>query len=139
LTKFIILGRQAQHLLRLNAEISSICDKIGFMKPALLNNFRSALLPLAIFFCLSSCSSTKKVPFNTSTVTPAAEGTVKVGKDKNGNYLLDITVDNLADSKKLTPSKNAYVVWIETGNGTKNVGQIHSSSSMFSKAKKASV
>ena len=89
-------------------------------------------------FC--SCTASKNVPFNNSTVVPGAEGTVKVKRDKNKNYTLNISVDNLPDSKKLTPSKSTYVVWIETKEaGVKNIGQVKSSSSMFSKAKKASI
>jgi hypothetical protein len=104
-----------------------------------------AILKLSVILLLttvyfSSCAQTKKVSFNTSAVVPGAEGTVKVKKDKNGNYHIDVNVENLADSKKLTPPKNAYVVWIETKeNGTKNIGQVHSSGSMLSKTKKASI
>ena len=102
-------------------------------------NLKLYLITVSLSINIISCSSTKKVPFNTSTVTPAAEGIIKVKKDKNNNYQLDISVDNLADPKKLTPAKNAYIVWMETANGTKKVGQINSTSSMFSKAKKGSV
>jgi hypothetical protein len=97
-------------------------------------------LPLFMVLYLCSCTPTKKVSFNNSSVVPGAEGTIKVKKDKNGNYRMEIYVQNLADSKKLTPSKNAYVVWIETKeSGIKNIGQVHSSSSMLSKTKKASI
>ena len=88
----------------------------------------------------SSSAQSKKVSFNTSAVVPGAEGTVKVKKDKNGNYDISVDIENLAQSKKLTPPKNAYVVWLETHEkGVKNIGQIQSSSSMFSKTKKASI
>ena len=98
------------------------------------------LLLIVTIICFSSCGSTKKVSFNNSAVVPGAEGTVKVKKDKNGNYHMEVEVQHLADSKKLTPSKNAYVVWIETKEkGIKNIGQVHSSSSMFSKTKKAAI
>lgn len=110
------------------------------MKSILYTGLKICMVSFTIFFCLTSCSSTKQVPFNTSTVVPGAEGTVKVKKDKNNNYLINVYIEHLADSKKLTPARNAYVVWLETKeNGTKNIGQIHSSSSMFSKTKKASI
>jgi hypothetical protein len=71
---------------------------------------------------------------------PGAEGSVKVKKDKNSNYDIEIDIINLPDPKKLTPAKKGYVVWIETQEkGIKNIGQIHTSSSMFSKTKKASI
>jgi len=84
-------------------------------------------------------SSAQKIAFNTSTIEPSAEGNVKVKKDKNGNYNIEMEIANLADPSKLTPAKKGYVVWLETKEkGAKNAGQIHSSSSLFSKAKKAS-
>jgi hypothetical protein len=110
------------------------------MKNNLFTILKLCLLSLVTIIYFSSCSSTKTVSFNTSTVEPAAEGTVKVKKDNNSNYHIDVNVTNLADSKKLTPSKNAYVVWIETKEtGIKNIGQVQSSSGMFSKTKKASI
>jgi hypothetical protein len=71
---------------------------------------------------------------------PGAEGTVKAKKDKNGNYYIGITIENLAKPNQLTPSKKTYVAWIETQEkGVKNIGQINSSSSFLSKTKKASI
>jgi hypothetical protein len=71
---------------------------------------------------------------------PEAEGYVKVKKDKNSNYDIDVSIRNLADPKRLTPARKTYVVWMETNqNGTKNIGQLNSSSGMFSKALKASL
>ena len=84
------------------------------MKNNLFTILKLCLLSLVTIIYFGSCSSTKKVSFNTSTVEPAAEGTVKVKKDNNSNYHINVDVANLAGSKKLTPSKNAYVVWIET-------------------------
>jgi hypothetical protein len=110
------------------------------MKPFLLIRLTICLLPFLAATYSSSYAQSKKVTFNTSTVEPNAEGTVKVKKDKNGNFNIDIEVDNLADPSKLIPAKKAYVVWLETQEkGAKNIGQIHTSGSMFSKAKKASM
>ena len=104
------------------------------------NNLRAALkfflLSLVTVVYLGFSSSAQKVHFKNSTVAPAAEGGVKIKKDKNGNYDIEVNIDNLADSKKLTPPKNAYVVWIDTKeSGTKSIGQIHVSG----KSKKASI
>ncbi len=97
-----------------------------------------ALSVLLIAFVFSSCA--KKIMFNSSAVVPAARGEVKVKKDGNSNYVIELDVKNLADSKKLTPPKETYVVWIETdNNGTKNIGQINSSSGLLSSALKASL
>ena len=71
---------------------------------------------------------------------PAAQGSVKVKKDNNNNYSIDLNVIRLADPKRLEPSKNTYVVWIETEeNGSKNIGSLNTSSSMFSKTLKSSL
>ena len=59
---------------------------------------------------------------------------VKVKKDKNNNYAVTVDVVNLAESKKLSPPKNTYVVWMETeGNGAKNIGQLQPSTRILSK------
>jgi hypothetical protein len=77
--------------------------------------------------------------FLTSQVVPAARGSVKVKRDKNHNYVIQVHVENLAEVKRLDPSKQTYVVWMATDQErTKNIGQINSSSSLLSKSLKAS-
>ena len=44
--------------------------------------------------------------FGSSTVVPAAEGSVKYKKGSNNNYDISVKVLHLADPKKLVPSKN---------------------------------
>jgi hypothetical protein len=85
----------------------------------------------------NSCST--KQAFLTSSVVPAARGSVKVKKDDNKNYHIDIRIDNLAEVKRLQPPKQSYVVWMESyDQGAKNIGQISSSSSLLSSKLKAS-
>ena len=103
-----------------------------------MRNVSSIASILLISFFLSSCA--KKMHFADSPVVPAATGYAQVKKDKNGNYGITVNVTDLADSKKLSPSKNVYVVWMESaGNGTKNLGQIKSSSGLLSKRLKGSL
>ena len=65
---------------------------------------------------------------------------MKIKKDNNENYSLDITLRNLVESRKLQPPRNTYVVWSETDrNGIQNIGQINSSSGLFSSTLKASL
>jgi hypothetical protein len=109
------------------------------MKPQLLLRW-TICLSLLLAFAHFSSSAQKKVSFNTSTVVPGAEGIVKVKKDKNGNYNIDINIENLPNPKKLTPSKKVYVAWVETQEkGPKNIGQIRSSTGLFSKVRRASI
>jgi len=88
-------------------------------------------------FSFSSCA--RKISFQTSSVVPAARGDVKVKKDNNNNYSIQVSLNNLAEPKRLEPSKNTYVVWMETSdNVTKNIGQINSSTGFLSNKLKAS-
>ncbi|HUY81018.1 MAG TPA: hypothetical protein VMU92_04780 [Acidobacteriaceae bacterium] len=63
-------------------------------------------------------SSGKKYHMTSSADVPAAVGIVKVQNDKdNGNVKLDIKVDHLARPASLTPSADAYIVWIRPSGG----------------------
>ncbi len=89
-------------------------------------------------FSLSSCA--KKMTFGTSSVVPAAEGSVKIKSDKNKNTSIDLKVERLADPQRLNPSRKTYVVWMETaGNGTKNIGSLNTSSGFLSGKLKSSL
>lgn len=93
-----------------------------------------------LLLCLLMTSCARKIMFENSSVVPAAEGSVKVKKDKNSNYALDVSVKNLAESKRLTPPRDTYIVWIETErDGTRNIGQLNSSNGLFSSKLKASL
>lgn len=96
------------------------------------------LLIIAIGFVFQACS--RKTTFLTSTVVPAAEGTVKIKIDKNNNYLIDLEVIRLAEPDRLSPPKSVYVVWMETEqDGVMNIGQLRSSSGLMSKTLKSSL
>jgi len=98
---------------------------------------KTVLVICSLLF-LTSCA--KKLRFATSTVVPAAEGRVKYKKDDNGNYAIDVDIKNLADPSKLTPPKNTYVLWMETEqSNVQNLGQIVSSTGLFSSTLKASL
>ncbi|MDQ6757474.1 MAG: hypothetical protein M3004_11120 [Bacteroidota bacterium] len=100
--------------------------------------FLSFIITLFVGVILQSCAT--KHAFSTSSVVPAAEGSVKIKKDKNNNYNIDLSTIRLADSKRLNPSKEMYVVWMDTeSNGTKNLGQLNTSSSLLSKTLKSSL
>lgn len=108
------------------------------LKPnASFGNAFFVVTSIMFLFFLGSCAT--KAPFQTSTVVPAAKGSVKVKKDNNNNYVIKIDIVNLAEPQRLQPSRNTYVVWMETSGGkTKNIGQIDSSTGFLSKKLKAS-
>ena len=95
-----------------------------------MKSILSVAVALCLTFVLLSCG-TSKMTFENSSVAPAATGDVKVKKDKNENYAVNVNVKNLAPSQKLTPSKEMYLVWMEDGkNPVKKLGRIDPSSSL---------
>lgn len=93
---------------------------------------------LCITIVLASCA--RKMTFTTSRVAPAAEGHVKIKKDKNKNYSINLKVKRLADPSRLRPAKRIYIVWMETQrDGTRNIGNLRTSSALFSKTLKSSL
>jgi hypothetical protein len=86
---------------------------------------------------MPSCA--KKIRFETSTVVPAARGSVLLKKDRNKNYVIDVTLYDLAEVDRLHPAQNNYVVWMENGEGKiKNLGHIISGHPFLSRKLKAS-
>jgi hypothetical protein len=88
-------------------------------------------------FLIASCS--QKIAFQSSSVVPAAEGTVKIKKDNNENYTIKIELINLTTPDRLQPPMNTYVVWMESDQAyVKNIGQINSSTNFLSNRLKSS-
>ena len=101
----------------------------------------SLILFIAIVITILSASScARRMTFATSRIAPSAEGSVKIKKDKNDNYAIQLKVRHLADPKRLDPPRKTYIVWMETRrNGTKNIGNLSTSSGLFSKTLKSSL
>lgn len=105
--------------------------------PAIVKNFFFIFAAVLMIVAFNSCAT--KTAFLTSNVVPAAQGSVKVKKDGNNNYAIKVQLINLAESNRLQPPKNTYVVWMETDdNITKNIGQVKSSTFLLSKKLKGS-
>jgi len=103
------------------------------------NGRHLALVSMALLLAVAVTSCAKKVTFQNSSVVPAAQGTVKIKTDKNKNHNVKIDITNLAEPDRLSPPKDAYVVWMVTEqDDAKNIGQIKSSKSTFSKGLSAS-
>ena len=84
-------------------------------------------------------SYAKKITFLASSAVPAARGYIKVTRDKNKNYVIQVQVLDLAEVNRLQPSKHAYVVWILTDKEIiKNLGRLNSQPNQGSKQLKAS-
>ena len=83
---------------------------------------------LVTLIMVSFSAYAKKIPFLKSSVAPAAEGWVKVKHDNNNNYVIKISISNLAEIERLEPQQQTYVVWMVTERGVKeNIGRINSS------------
>ena len=87
---------------------------------------------ITIIFAFSSCNY--KTTFMTSVVVPAAQGTVQIKTDANKNYVIKIKLSNLAPSTRLSPPRDAYVVWlVSIDKVAKNLGKLNSSTDFMSK------
>jgi hypothetical protein len=103
----------------------------------LLRNCSLGISAMIILLSFNSCAT--NVSFLTSSVVPAARGTVKVKLDNNKNYAIDISLTDLAEVTRLQPPKLAYVVWMVSDEElTKNIGQVKSSKGILSKQLKGS-
>jgi hypothetical protein len=99
------------------------------------NNFKLTCLAciVGVIFVFSTSSCALKTQFLTSTVVPAAQGTVQVHINKNKNYVIEINISHLSPSTRLTPPSNAYVVWlIDNEHNSINLGRLNSSSNFMS-------
>jgi hypothetical protein len=66
-----------------------------------------------------------QVKLRNGDMTPAADGYVKAGHDRNGNTDYHISVHHLAMPTQLTPAKSNYVVWIQRpGQSPENAGML---------------
>jgi hypothetical protein len=94
-------------------------------------NFKMAFIALLAIVIVSLSSCTTKAQFLSSSVVPAARGTVQISSDMNKNYVINIKLYDLAGPERLTPPKSTYVVWLVTDdNRHRNIGQIIISNSL---------
>ena len=77
--------------------------------------FRSCAAAGALALLLGgplACAS--NFPFQPSTASPAAAGTVHAEIDANGNSWVELELQHLALPGTLTPPRSTYVVWAES-------------------------
>jgi hypothetical protein len=82
--------------------------------PSATRHFLFTVLSVMILLFTSSCA--RKISFQNSSVVPAAQGSVKLKKDNNNNYGIQVFLSNLAEPGRLEPPKTNYVVWMESDN-----------------------
>lgn len=71
---------------------------------------------------LFSCSG--PIVFKPSDIVPAATGTVKVKAINNGNFSVEVKVIHMAPVEKVNKKAQHYVVWVETKEGSFNIGKL---------------
>ncbi len=107
-------------------------------KKSSIKSILAVVLMVLMIIPFTSCA--KKHTFLTSSVVPGAKGYVKVKKDSNKNYIVEIEVSDLAEVERVNASKTTYVVWMETDEGNaENLGQLKSSTPFLSKRLTASL
>ncbi len=98
-------------------------------------------ISISLFLCatvLPSCA--KKIVLTNTGIAPAAQANAKIKQGKDKNYEIQVKATHLAPSMKLNPPKKTYVIWMVTEiNGTKNIGQFQSGTSLLSKTLKGSI
>jgi len=78
---------------------------------------RASVLTLIAGVILSVAAWAGEIPLVASSIVPAASGKLSYEHDRNGNIKVHIQTKNLAAPERLTPGKNAYVVWIVPRDG----------------------
>jgi len=82
-----------------------------------------ALLTMSVLLLGMVALADTQVKLRNGELTPAADGYVKAGHDRNGNTSYFISVHHLATPTQLTPAKSTYVVWIQRpGQAPENAG-----------------
>jgi hypothetical protein len=83
---------------------------------------------IVVVVLMTSCTNAVKFPV--SNTVPGADITVTKKQDKNKNYVIEVTAENLAEASRLNALNTNYSVWIVDENGAiKNVGQLISKDS----------
>lgn len=73
----------------------------------------------------------KKVELQGSSAVPSAQGTAVLQHDRNGNIEIKLSVHHLAKPDRLSPAKQAYVVWIQPeGQSPSNAGVLRVNSEL---------
>lgn len=81
-----------------------------------------AILLLSLLATIS-CGGRRIPIVPATTLVPAADGSVKMGTDSNGNTSVELNVKHLAKPESLTPPATSYVVWFQSsGTAPQNKG-----------------
>jgi hypothetical protein len=86
--------------------------------------------------CLATVAFAKEYRMISGPDTPAAHGVVDAETDRNGNTAFEVKVKHLASPDKLTPARQAYIVWIQArGRDPENQGALRVNEDLEGSAK----
>jgi hypothetical protein len=82
------------------------------------------MLGLTLLGLMAACATPAQMTTGPSVL--GADGQVKVAEGPNGNTLVKIAIQHLAEPEKVSAGATVYVAWIQSGEGgsQQNVGQI---------------
>jgi hypothetical protein len=110
------------------------------MKHSIYFSLKTFILGIIALTFIQVSARAQEVRFKTSTIVPAAEGTVRVSTNKDKGYNIDISIFHLAGPGRLQPAAKTYIVWMDTEqNSTKNLGEMQSKDRFLSNTLKASL
>lgn len=72
-----------------------------------------SLLTVFTFLLLTVAVWGREDRLTNTGLTPAAMGKVNTDNDRNGNTGVEVEVKHMATPQSLTPSKTAYIVWVQ--------------------------
>lgn len=74
---------------------------------------RAVILAAAILFLAGVAAWASGIRMTGSPVVPSAAGNIDLDHDHNGNTVLKIKVEHLAQPTSLAPPKSVYAVWVQ--------------------------
>ncbi|HEX2329531.1 MAG TPA: hypothetical protein VHN74_12475 [Candidatus Angelobacter sp.] len=74
---------------------------------------RKLIILTLISFVLALAAAAREDKLTNTGTTPAAEGKVITGNDRNGNTEVEIQVKHMAAPQSLTPPRQTYLVWVQ--------------------------
>lgn len=69
----------------------------------------------------------ERVALEVTPSQPAAQGTVNIGAEKDGNRIVEVRVQHLSPPERATPGARTYVVWLvpRSGGAPQNMGVLN--------------
>ncbi|MGH9415298.1 MAG: hypothetical protein ACRD01_01595 [Terriglobales bacterium] len=77
----------------------------------------AAMGTIGAVLLLAAPAPAQKLVLAPSSVVPAANIQLQLGRDDNGNTTVDLKAKHLAQPSSLSPARTVYVVWVQPSDG----------------------